>query len=518
MMHSQPAVKQNTDKSDWVIAILEVLDLSLLSSQSIGALLATSRQLYEYVHDNSTSLKLQNSRELVLLVRQNWPRLANLALHPTGWPKAAAVAQGSPHALQKHDFSSCLELLDMQHLAGSMLPHLSNLKLGFCGVGPGMCNALVNGHWPHLAVLDLRGNLLGPADVQDLGQGHLPSLASLNLGNNTVGMQSPTICWELCKWPHLTELKVSKCYLGVPDIQGLVRGHWPLLACLDVSHNSLEHIYLTSLAQGHWPELLQLRLASNDNSAAEELHQANWKALRMLDLGASHCTPLEAVHAVLRVFRGSLHTLKVCCEMHTVTAASAKQQSWPCKTSLCLNAIATAEVLQSLAHGHWPIRWFSLHCLYSDAGIITKLFEISLPRMESLSLYGQHLGLYIDTPSFSLQDGNWPALQHLHLNNCGLEDNFMVRLASGQWPLLKILDLSANYLTSQGAIQLVAGHWPNLSVLDLRFNEFDITFKLCESVLKEHESFVKSIKVKWPVVELLVTDEDTELSSHACRP
>ncbi len=424
---------------------------------------------------------------------------------------AAAVAQGSWHALQELDFSSsCLELLDMQHLAGSTLPQLTRLGLGFCGVGPEMCKALVNGHWPHLAVLNLRGNLLGPADVQDHAQGHLPSLASLNLGNNTVGMQSSSICWELCKWPHLTKLKVCKCRLGVSDIQGLVRGHWPLLACLDVRNNSLEHTYLRSLAQGHWPELLELRLANNDNSAAEELHQANWKTLRMLDLGASHCTPLEAVHAVLRVFRESLHTLNVCCEMLSVTAAAAQQQSWPCKTSLRLDTIASAAILQSLAHGHWPVRWLSLRCLNNSPPAIAQLLQISLTRMESLSLDGLDIGLYNGNTTFRFQDGNWPALQHLNLACCGLQDDFMVQLTSGQWPLLEVLDLSTNSLSSQGVTQLVAGHWPNLSLLDLRYNDFDIAFELCDSVLQEHESFVKSIKVKWPAVQLLVTDEDND--------
>jgi len=169
MTPSQLGFKQNPDKSDWLSAIVEVLDLSLLSSQSIGALLATSRQLHKYVHDNITSLKLQNRVDVDLLVRQQWPMLAKLALHQTGWPMAAAVAQGSWHALQELDFSSSyLELLDMQHLAECMLPQLTRLKLKFCGAGPGMCRALVNGHWPHLAVLNLCGNSLGPADVQDL--------------------------------------------------------------------------------------------------------------------------------------------------------------------------------------------------------------------------------------------------------------------------------------------------------------------------------------------------------------
>ena len=122
--------------------------------------------------------------------------------------------------------------------------------------------------------------------MHDLVQGHLAPLASLNLGKNRFGRQSVTVCWESCKWPHLTVLKVFRCRLGVADIEGLVKGHWPLLACLDVSTNNLESTYLWSLAQGHWPELLELRLASNDNSAAEDLHQANWKSLCMLDLGA----------------------------------------------------------------------------------------------------------------------------------------------------------------------------------------------------------------------------------------
>ena len=146
-----------------------------------------------------------------------------------------------------------MELLDMQYLAGSTLPQLTRLRLGFCGIGPGMCKALVNGQWPHLAALNLGGNSLRPADVQALVQGHLPSLASLKLGSNQFGsgMQASTIRWELCKWPHLTKLKIRKCCLGVADVEGLVRGHWPLLAHLDVRKNDLHYMYLRSLAQGH---------------------------------------------------------------------------------------------------------------------------------------------------------------------------------------------------------------------------------------------------------------------------
>jgi len=518
MTHSQPGFKQNPNKSDWVSAIFEVLDLSLLSSQSIGTLLATSRQLRKYVHDNITSLELWNRVDVVILVRQEWPRLAKLALRQTGWPMAAAVAQGSWHALQELDFSSGrLELLDMQHLAGSTLPQLTRLGLGFCGVGPGMCKALVSGHWPHLAVLNLRGNSLGPADVQDLAQGHLPSLASLNLGNNTVGSHTSMACWDLCNWPHLTKLTVSQCGLGVADIEGLVRCYWPLLAHLDVSNNSLEYTYLRSLAQGHWSELLELSLANNDNSAAEDFHQTDWNTLRMLDLGSScvaRCTLLEAVHAVLRVFGESLHTLSVRCEMLSVTATAAQQQNWPCETSLRMDAIASAAILQNLAHGHWPIRWLSLMCLSNVPPAIAQLFHISLTRMESLSLGGIHIGLYVGDPAFRFQDGNWPALQHLDLSCCGLQDDFVVQLTNGQWPLLEILDLSSNFLNlmsvRQGVPQLVAGHWPNLSLLDLRYNR-RIRFTaspLCDSVLEEHESYVKCIKVKWPAVQLLVTKED----------
>ncbi len=115
-------------------------------------------------------------------------------------------------------------------------------------------------------------------------RGHLPSLANLDLSGNSFGKKA--LRWDSCNWPHLTKLTVSQCSLGVSDIEGLVRGHWPLLACLDVGDNNLYHSYLRSLAQGLWPELLELRLANNGNSALEELHQASWKSLRMLDLGA----------------------------------------------------------------------------------------------------------------------------------------------------------------------------------------------------------------------------------------
>ena len=251
-----------------------------------------------------------------------------------------------------------------------------------------------------------------------------------------------------------------KCRLGVADVESLVRGHWPLLAFLDVRKIHLGYKYLRSLAQGQWPELVELRLANNDNSAAEELHQAIWKSLRMLDLVESlfaDRTPVEVVHAMLRVFGDSLHTLKVCCEVFPVTAlaAAAQQQSWPCKTSLRMDAIARAEVLQSLAHGHWPIRWLLLKCWYTPLPpAIAQLFQIDLTRMESLSVDGLCIGMYTGDPAFRFQDGNWPALKHLALSSCGLQDDFMVQLSSGQWPLLRALDLSSNSLS----LLLAIGH------------------------------------------------------------
>ena len=252
MTPSQPGPEQNPDKSDWESAVVELLDLRLLSSQSVGTLLATSRQLRNHVHDNSTSLKLRKRVDVDLLVRQRGPRLAKLALCKTGWPTAAAAAQGPWHAVQKLDFRrGGLDLLDVQHLAGSMLPQLTRLGLRSCGAGPGTCKALVNGHWPHLAAPNLYGNSLGPNDVQDLVQGHLPSLASLNLGNNElkVGRQASTKHWEFCKWPHLTKLQVHKCCLSVADIECIVRVHWPLLAHLDVRKNGLNYTYLCSIQQ-----------------------------------------------------------------------------------------------------------------------------------------------------------------------------------------------------------------------------------------------------------------------------
>ena len=519
MTPSQPDLEQIPAESDWESAFVEVLDLSLLSSQSIGALLATSRQLRKYVHDNINSLELGNKVDVVLLARHEWPRLAKLALHETGWPMAAAVAQGSWHSLQELEFSSHrFDLLDMQHLAGSTLPQLTRLGLEDCGMhdnmGPGMCKTLINGHWPHLAVLNLYGNYLGAAEVQDLAQGHLPSLASLNLGDNSFGMQA--LRWDSCNWPHLTKLRVSHCGLGVADIEGLVRCDWPLLAHLDVRNNCLEYTYLRSLAQGHWPVLLELRLENNDNSAAEDLHQANWKSLRMLDFGAS-CFPLEAVRAVLRVFGESLHTLNVHCEMDLATVAAEQHQSRPCKTSICMDAMASAAILQSLAHGHWPITSLSLKC-YNDMHMppaIAQLFEISLTRMEFLSLSRLRIGSYISDPAVKLQDGNWPALKHLELHCCGLQDDVVVQLTSGQWPLLEILDLLDNFLSVQGVTQLVAGHWPNLSVLDLRHNRLirNTALGLHNDALDVtlREVFLKSLTVKWPAIELQFTEEDIGL-------
>ena len=338
--------------------------------------------------------------------------------------------------------------------------------------------------------------------MQDLLQGHLPSLASLNLSGNRFGKKA--LRWDSCNWPHLTKSAVSHCRLGVADIEGLVRCDWPLLVHLDVRNKCLKDTYLRSLAQGHWPKLQELRLENNDNSAAEDLQQADWKSLHMLDFGEScfaKCVPLEAVHAVLRVFKKSLHTLNVHGEMDLATVAAEQQQSWPCKTSICMDAMASSAILQSLAHGHWPITSLSLERYINMPPAIAQLLQISLTRMESLSLSRLRIGSYISESAVKFQDGKWPALKHLYLHGCGLQDDVVLQLTSEQWPVLETIDLLSNSLSLQGVAQLVF----NLSLLDLQNNDFDIALGLSDSVLKEHESFVKSITVKWPAVRLVIT-------------
>ena len=194
--------------------------------------------------------------------------------------------------------------------------------------------------------------------------------------------------------------------LGSISLQlGLVRCAWPQLAHLDLTHNCFEYAYLRSLAQGQWPGLLELNLGNNDNSAAEDLHQASWKSLRMLDFGAScwaQCVSLEAVCAVLRVFGKSLHTLIVHCEMDMATTAAEQRQSWPCETSILIDAEASEATLQSLAHGNWPIKSLWLTCYHDMPPVIAQLFEISLTRMEFLSLSRFRIGWNIGEPTVNL--------------------------------------------------------------------------------------------------------------------
>ena len=80
-----------------------------------------------------------------------------------------------------------------------------------------------------------------------------------------------------------------------------------------------------------------------------------------------------------------------------------------------------------------------------------------------------------------------------------------MQLTSGHWPLLQKLNLSQKLLGLQGVSQLVAGHWPNLDLLDLQYNDIDNSIAYDSSVIEEYKSFVKSIKVKWPAVQLRVT-------------
>ena len=124
----------------------------------------------------------------------------------------------------------------------------------------------------------------------------------------------------------------------------------------------------------------------------------------MLDPGASYsalCTLLEAVHAALQVFGELLHTLKVCREMHSVAAAAAKQQSWPCKTSLRMDAVANAAIMQNLAHRRWPMRWLSLKCLYNPLPCIA---QVDLTRTEDFTLCELGIGLYTGDPAIQIRE------------------------------------------------------------------------------------------------------------------
>ena len=154
------------------------------------------------------------------------------------------------------------------------------------------------------------------------------------------------------------------------------------------------------------------------------------------------------------------------------------------------------------------IRWLSLRCLDKPLGAIAQLCQIDLTRMESLTLGKRRIGMYTGDPAFRFQDGNWPALTYLDLSYCGLQNNLVVQLTSGKWPLLQKLNLSQNFLSLQRVPQLVAGHWPDLCLLDLRHNQSDnaASHNLCDSSFsEEYNSFVKSVKVKWPAVQLHVT-------------
>ena len=109
-------------------------------------------------------------------------------------------------------------------------------------------------------------------------------------------------------------------------------------------------------------------------------------------------------------------------------------------------------------------------------------------------------------------------MKYLELHECGLQDDVLVHLTNGQRPLLETLDLSSNFLSVQGVLQLVAGHWPNLSVLNLRSNRFitNAALVLQDNVLDEahtlREVSLRSIIIKWPAVQLLLSKGDIGLS------
>ena len=120
-----------------------------------------------------------------------------------------------------------------------------------------------------------------------------------------------------------------------------------------------------------------------------------------------------------------------------------------------------------------------MECADVDAEVIGHLTGAEMPTLRTLRLDGS-TGMTVAAFA-KLATGDWPLLQHLHLNHTFMhvhESTMMPvdcieHLVQGQWPSLERLELS-NCLINVDALRvLVYGQWPNLCYLDLSCNHLD---------------------------------------------
>lgn len=140
--------------------------------------------------------------------------------------------------------------------------------------------------------------------------------------------------------------------------------------------------------------------------------------------------------------------------------------------------------LKRLLHGEWSrLKRLDVSDIKPGAlgaAVLAELNQGDWPLLSSLELNDNQL----DAKSISeLIKGNWTALESLDLSSNKLDTEAMEQLVKGNWPALKYLWLSINPLLDGTAIsQLSRAKWPQLHDLSLSYTR--VTVEMMEQLVK----------------------------------
>ena len=439
--------------------------LKVMTSDSLGALLATSKQFRQLVKGFVTSIMISDGQDAVAL--NSWPHLRHLDLdcYHNLAELIATLTCGSLFSLQHLDLSrSELSSAAAEQLVSASLPSLTSLSLAStifdfpltCHTGP-------------------RETLLAVAECQavcrHVASGRWPNLRALDLGYNSISSHA----WsELAKgcWPGLQMLDVRRCFVDDVEtsVQHLAAAQWQCLAQLSLSG---VHAVLYCLAAANCPQLTVLTIEPYSQGAMIALAHAKslWQTLRHLTLQDGHCTVVDVLSLVQHPGQALEASVVARIAFDPVQAAPIAD-SWPGDTRLHVEGSLCPLLMQSLAAGCWPIEALAIEiCDFNQevlAARVRELVCLRLSRMKSFTCRIRcNLEVILSTLCLGITQANWPALQSIHLVSPGVNDSHLMLLTSGNWPMLEALHVSGGQLSLQGPVQLLNSNWPLLKSVTL---------------------------------------------------
>ena len=471
--------------------------LKHLSSDSLGALLATNKHCHQLVKGFISSIKITKRQDIVAL--SSWPHVRRLDL--------------SCARLNVEDFSFlvCGPLLSLQHLdlsknklgseaaeqlVSASLPSLTSLNLAYT-VSPW--------HWP-------TGSEECQAVCHHLAAGAWPKLRVLDLSHNSFSSHAWTELVKGC-WPGLLTLDVKHCLVDDADasIQHLAAANWHCLTQL-----SLSYFYkgdpLHSLAAASWSQLTKLTIQPYCSKDLTVLTQAKsvWHTLRHLTLNCGNGT-IQEVLALVQSPGQALEALYVDCGVADAVQAAPTVDSWPGDTRLHVAASLCPLGLQSFAAGYWPIEALQIAVRDFDQGVVAagveQLAHLRLSSMKSFACEVHtvaNLQAILQTVCLGITQASWPALQRFLLRSPCVTDIHLMQLTAGKWPMLETFDVSAGQVSVPGTLRLINGSWPLLKSVSLPILYVDPLTRFGRSPEGLRAS-CQALFARWPSLKLCST-------------